>query len=329
MNGRKAMVMHPDPRARNFGFGRRLDYVGAQALRAHFGGGHFATVQAHAERWRLFADWCRTHENIGDARKLDATVLVRYAQSLREAITRGDVAVATAHNRLSSVNQTLLALRGDRQMRIASPRAALEQARRTVRQRAPVGGDVTALAPLQAALQARDPRLTPIITLARASGMRLRETILADLPRLQREAQQHGAINIQDGTKGGRRGASAPRWVPVTDALRAALAQAQPVSPRGSRNLLAPGESYVGFLNRQVRLARTILHEHGLKRFHELRAAYACERYAQLTDHPAPVLGGTLHRDDRPRDRAARQQIVMELGHHRTGVVSSYIGGQR
>ncbi len=313
------MATHPDPRARNFGFGRRLDYAGTQALRAHFGGGHFATVQAHAERWRLFADWCRTHENIGDARKVNATLLARYVKSLREAIRRGDVAVATAHNRLSSVNQTL------------SPRAALEQPRRTVRQQAPVGGDVAALAPLRAALQARDPRLVAIIDLTRASGMRLREAILADLPRLQREAERYGAINIQDGTKGGRRGASAPRWVPATDALRAALAQARAASPRGSRNLLAPGESYVEFINRIVRPAREVLHQHGVKGFHELRAAYACERYMQLTGHPAPIFGGTLHRQDHALDRAARRQIAVELGHghDRIDVMSAYIGGRR
>ncbi len=325
------MAIHPDTRARNFGFGRRLDYAGTQALRAHFGGGHFATVQAHAERWRLFADWCCAHENIGDARRIDAPVLDRYADALRDAVAHGDLAIATAHNRLSSVNQTLQALRGDRQMRIASPRAALEQPRRTVRQQAPVGIDVAALAPLRAALQARDPRLAVIMNLARASGMRLREAILADLPRLQREAERYGAINIQDGTKGGRRGASAPRWVPATDALRAALAQARAVSPRGSRNLLAPGESYAAFINRIVRPAREVLHRHGLKGFHELRAAYACERYMQLTGHAALVLGGTLHRHDRALDRAARRQIAVELGHghDRIDVMSAYIGGRR
>ncbi|PVZ29657.1 hypothetical protein N430_05598 [Pseudomonas sp. CC120222-01a] len=45
--------------------------------------------------------------------------------------------------------------------------------------------------------------------------MRLCEAILADLPRLSREATNLGGINIQDGTKGGRAGASAPvglRW---------------------------------------------------------------------------------------------------------------------
>ncbi|WP_257903286.1 integrase domain-containing protein, partial [Pseudomonas sp. Colony2] len=56
-------------------------------------------------------------------------------------------------------------------------------------------------------------RVAAIVLLARETGMRLREAILADLPRLQREVRQLGKINIQDGTKGGRSGASAPRWI--------------------------------------------------------------------------------------------------------------------
>src|SRR5690606_24958229 len=83
-----------------------------------------------------------------------------------------------------------------------------------------------------------------IIHLAREGGLRLREAILADLPRLQREAAQHGSINIADGTKGGRRGAAAPRWIPVSEGLRQALLQAASVATKGSRNLLEPGERY-------------------------------------------------------------------------------------
>lgn len=45
--------------------------------------------------------------------------------------------------------------------------------------------------------------------------MRLREAILADLPRLSREAEACDKINIQDGTKGGSAGASASRWITV------------------------------------------------------------------------------------------------------------------
>ncbi|MNI77796.1 hypothetical protein D3C73_1341180 [compost metagenome] len=158
--------------------------------------------------------------------------------------------------------------------------------------------------------------------------MRLREAILADLPRLQREAEHFGRINIQDGTKGGRSGASAPRWVVANEAVKAALQLARHASPPRSRHLLARDESYAAFLHRDVLPAREILHEYGLKGFHELRAAYACERYEQFTGHAAPVNGGHCYRIDRDLDQQARQQISLELGHNRIDVVSAYIGGR-
>lgn len=158
--------------------------------------------------------------------------------------------------------------------------------------------------------------------------MRLREAILADLPRLQREADQLGRINIQDGTKGGRSGASAQRWVVANEPVKAALQLARKASPPGSRNLLARDESYSLFLQQTVLPAREMLHVHGLKGFHELRAAYACERYEQLTGHAAPVNGGHCYRIDRYLDQQARQQISVELGHNRIDVVSAYIGGR-
>ncbi len=134
------------------------------------------------------------------------------------------------------------------------------------------------------ALCSRDQgRAAAIVLLARATGMRLRETILADVPRLSREANDLGKINIQDGTKGGRSGASAPRWIAVDDHVRSALGFARQVSPAGSRNLIASHESYLSLLQTIVRPARDILHAHNLKGFHELRAAYACERYEQIT----------------------------------------------
>ena len=97
--------------------------------------------------------------------------------------------------------------------------------------------------------------------------MRLRVAILADLPRLKREAKHYGKINIQDGTKGGRSGASAPRWIRVDDHIREALRFAEQVSPGGSHNLLAPNESYLDFQREIVRPARDLLHKHNLKAF--------------------------------------------------------------
>lgn len=164
--------------------------------------------------------------------------------------------------------------------------------------------------------------------MARATGMRLREAILADLPRLSREASDRGRINIQDGTKGGRAGVSAPRWIAVDKHIRGALEFAKQVSPAGSCNLIAPNESYLSVLQEIVRPARDTTHTHNLKGFHELRAAYACERYEQITQHRAPINGGECCRLNRPLDRAARAQIGYELGHGRIDVVAAYIGGQ-
>lgn len=316
---------------RNFGYGRQLSYAGPQALKDMFAGGHFATVKAHSDRWQAFVKWCRSADGPGynDARQIDRSTLHSYATHLRQQIQQGEIRIATAQNRLSSVNRTLAALRGDQYVKIASPSKALGMQRSSVRTRAPDGQDHQQLSRVIEALREQQHyRVAAIVCLARATGMRLREAILADLPRLQREAKHLGRINIQDGTKGGRSGASAPRCVVANEEVKAALQFARNASPTGSRNLLAREESYATFLQQTVRPARKTLHEQGLKGFHELRAAYACERYEQLTGHPAPVSGGYCYRVDHDLARQARQQISFELGHHRIDVVSAYIGGR-
>jgi integrase len=316
---------------RNFGYGRQLSYAGPQALKDLFGGGHFATVKAHSDRWQAFVRWCRSADGPGynDARQIDRCTLQNYAAYLRQQIQQGGLGIATAQNRLSSVNRTLAALRGDQYVKIASPSQALGLQRSTVRICAPDGQDRQQVRRvLEALSEQHHNRVAAIVLLARETGMRLREAILADLPRLQREAEHLGRINIQDGTKGGRSGASAPRWIAATQQVTTALQLARDASPPGSRNLLARDETYAAFLQQTVRPARDILHEYGLKGFHELRAAYACERYEQLTDQAAPVNGGHCFHMDRDLDRKARQQISLELGHHRVDVVSAYVGGR-
>ncbi|WP_338474131.1 integrase domain-containing protein [Pseudomonas sp. MS646] len=316
---------------RNFGYGRQLSYAGPQALRDLFGGGHYGTVKAHSERWQAFVRWCRSEDGPGfnDARQINWQTLLDYAGHLRQQVEQGELAIATAQNRLSSVNRTMAALRGDQYVKVQSPSKALGMQRTTVRTAAPQGQDREQVKRIVEALYEHQlPRAAAIVQLARATGMRLREAILADLPRLKREAEHYGKINIQDGTKGGRSGASAPRWIAVDDHIRDALGFAKQVSPTGSRNLLAPNESYLDFQREIVRPARDILRKHNLKGFHELRAAYACERYKQITHHLAPVNGGGCRRLDPRLDREARLQISYELGHGRIDVVSAYIGGR-
>lgn len=316
---------------RNFGYGRQLNYAGRQALEDLFAGGHFATVKAHSDRWQAFVRWCRSEDGPGynDARQIDRQTLEDYVAYLRQQILQGKLCITTAQNRLSSVNRTLAALRGDLDVRIVSPSQALGQQRSIVRTRAPDGQDYQNVQRVaQVLAQQQHERVAAIVMLARTTGMRLREAILADLPRLHREAEYLGRINIQDGTKGGRSGASAPRWVIANEEVKAALQLAREASPTGSRNLLFRDETYALFMQRTVLLARATLHEYGLKGFHELRAAYACKRYEQLTGLAAPINGGHGFRTERELDHQARLQISLELGHNRIDVVSAYIGGR-
>ncbi|CAK9892397.1 integrase domain-containing protein [Pseudomonas fluorescens] len=315
---------------RNFGYGRQLSYAGTQALRDLFGGGHYGTVKAHSDRWQAFVRWCRSEDGPGfnDARKIDRQTLLNYAIHLRHRVEQGELAIATAQNRLSSVNRTMAALRGDRYVKVPSPSKALGMQRTTVRTTAPQGQEREQVMRIFNALCEQHPRAAAIVHLARATGMRLREAILADLPRLKREAEQYGKINIQDGTKGGRCGATAPRWIMMDEHIRDAIRFADLVSPNDSRNLLAPTESYLDFQQQVVRPARDILHQQCLKGFHELRAAYACDRYKQITHHRAPISGGRCYQFNRQVDQEARAQISYELGHGRIDVVSAYIGGQ-
>ncbi|MBW0236835.1 integrase domain-containing protein [Pseudomonas sp. D1HM] len=316
---------------RNFGYGRQLSYAGPQALKDMFGGGHYGTVKAHSDRWQAFVRWCRSEDGPGfnDARQIDRQTLLDYAGYLRQQVEQGELAIATAQNRLSSANRTMAALRGDQYVKVSSPSKALGLQRTTVRTAAPQGQDREQVKRIVEALcEYQLPRAAAIVQLARATGMRLREAILADLPRLKHEVEQYGKINIQDGTKGGRSGASAPRWIREDDHIRDALRFAEKVSPDDSRNLLAPNERYLDFLQGIVGPARDILHKNNLKGFHELRAAYACERYEQITHHPAPINGGHCYQLNRHLDQEARVQISYELGHGRIGVVSAYIGGR-
>ncbi len=124
---------------RNFGYGRQLSYAGPQALKDLFGGGHYGTVKAHSDRWQAFVRWCRSEDGPGfnDARQIDRQTLQDYAGHLRQQVEQGELTIATAQNRLSSVNRTMAALRGDQYVRVPSPSKALGMRRTTVRRSVP------------------------------------------------------------------------------------------------------------------------------------------------------------------------------------------------
>lgn len=324
------MARRSNSSSKNFGKGNNPEYATKVALNEHFRNGHKSTVQTHVERSRLFYDWLDTEHNIRDIRLITTQMLHEYALHLKFLMSEDEISAPTAINRISSVNVVLEIIRGDHKVRIDEISKALEKKRCHIRRSIPDGMDFSLIHNLHNALiENGHPRPAAIVLLARSTGMRLRECILADLPRLTREAK-NGCINIQDGCKGGRSGAFAPRWVSVTDEILYALNYAQQVSPVGSRNLLASDETYILFIRREINPSRPLMKLHGVKGPHELRAAFACDRYKELVGTDAPVFPSPERADIRDHDavRSARQIISRELGHERLEVTNSYVGSE-
>ncbi|MBK5967011.1 hypothetical protein CCR95_23810 [Thiocystis minor] len=314
--------------ARNFGFGKNLDYAGREALRAYYADGHFGSVAAHGDRWNQFAQWAKA-EGIKDLSKADQQATAeRYAQHVAARVQAQDIGIQYGQNLISTVNVTLAALRGDDQIRV-SPSAVVGE-RSQVRTVAPGALDRERVNQATAALRdAGMPRAAAVLALARDFGVRREEAVKADLDRWRREADRYERINVQEGTKGGR---DAPRWIPVGVLQRETLGSAMTARPVGSRNLISPHETYAQVAiarDSELNVARAILHAHGIPGYHDARAAYACERYRTLAGREAPVVTGERPGvEQRQSDAAARAVITQELGHGRTEVVSSYLGGR-
>lgn len=309
---------------RNFGYGKQMEWAGRQALRDRYGNGHYGTVAGHAERWRQFVAWCRDERQIRDARAVDGGIVQDYGHSLGDKVAAG-MPPAYAQNLLSSVNVVLQAMRGDRQVRVAP--VALVGQRSRVRTDPPAGLDRRVVR--QCADQLRQTgheRIAATVEVARALGLRLKEASLLNARVALGQVKKHGAVNITAGTKGGR-GHHVNRWVPVSTSAMGCLIRAARVQGQG-RNLIPPDFCWRQWNSKVHHVWAAVRNDHGLKKIHDLRAAYACDRYQQLTGSAAPVVAGRRIAA-RNTDRAARLTIAQELGHARIDVVSAYIGGAR
>lgn len=313
---------------RNFGFGKQMDWAGHQALKDIYGRGHFGTVASHAQRWRQFCHWARSNHGINDACNIDQLLLERYAAELADRVEDETLAVSYAQNLIVSANITLEALRQDKAIRIESP-ATWVGKRQIVRIRAPDGMDWADIDRLVDRLRQKNlHRAAVIVLLCRSFGIRLREAILANPADWQRQARERGQIDVREGTKGGR-GKEVERWVPVSECGLVALREAVQVRNRlGGQNLLRPDESFDDLVNDgEVHRARKVFHEFGIRGYHELRAAWACERYGKMSGETAPVVQAGASPGQKNDDQF-RLALAGELGHDRVDVVAAYIGAR-
>ncbi len=281
---------------KNFGFGKQMAWAGKNALADRYGDGHYGTQAAHGERWQQFCEHARE-------------------QGVRDV-----------QNLLSSVNVVLEVMRGDSLLKVSPSELVGE--RNSVRQESPAGLQREWLQQAVSDLRDKDEaRVAAVAELARELGLRFREASLLDARTTLKQANSSkGAVNITEGTKGGR-GHVVDRWVQVLPLSTPVLQRAAELQGNG-RNLIPKGSSYVQWRDHTYHVWSKVAKEFELKGFHDLRAAYVCERYEQLTGQPAPVVADERIADKR-EDLEAREVISAELGHGRVDVVSAYVGSAR
>lgn len=309
---------------RNFGFGKQMAWAGKNALADRYGEGHYGTQAAHADRWQQFCNYARD-QGVRDVRQVTEELVTSYGQSLQQQVAVDEMAVSYAQNLLSSVNVVLEVMQGDSLIHVSPSELVGE--RNNVRQEVPAGLARERLQQTVSYLRdRREARVAAIAELARNLGLRFREASLFDARRALQQVVSKGAVNITEGTKGGR-GRGVDRWVPVSPEATATLHRAAELQGEG-RNLIPEDRSYAQWRDHAYHVWSGVAQDHGLKGFHDLRAAYACDRYQSITGSPAPVIEGRREAE-KDIDKAAREIISAELGHGRIDVASAYIGSAR
>jgi len=308
--------------SRNYGLGSRNMASAARIAldrAAQRGELSFSSVATLTERFSQFVNAVRA-QGIGRLERISPELVQAYGQYLSAQVQRNELSPAYAQNLVSAINTVMHLVRD---WSSVSPTKACGIAQRcAVRDTPPLGVDRTVLERSFEQMRANDQlRAAAVTDLVRELGLRSKEAALLNAHKALQEARERGLVTIVDGTKGGR-----IRTVPVLQEQQLrALANAAMHQGVG-RSLIPVGQNWKQFRENTLRQGRIPLQQVGITGYHDLRAAYACDRYQKITGHPAPVIAGGIV--DKQLDRLAREQISSELGHGRIDVVSEYIGGR-
>src|SRR5690554_1217839 len=305
--------------AKNFGIGQRDSMRAAAAILTESrerGGLSYSTVATLLSRFEKFNNFAKS-EGINRLDHMTRSLVLEYTATLRAS----GYSPAYQQNLLSAVN-TVLKLGYEREDSRWDPVSAKEEhlpSRSNIRT-----VPTTNLDQLLAALPAMPERAAAVAKLARAFGLRSKEAALLDAKNALKEAERRGAITISNGTKGGL-----SRQVGITHQWQVTALE-HVVALQGSGNaLIPPGKNWSQFRAQELKAGRKALKQQGISGYHDLRAAYAADRYQVLTGHAAPCNQEGRCTANQQSDYSARMQISRELGHSRVSVTVAYLGGRR
>jgi len=320
MSGKKGFIW--SPKRRNFGLGKKPDFAAKTALRKMYGAnGHYQTQFIHNQRFSHFVEWLSNLDKpVRDLRLVTLGTIEIYAIDLSDSVARNTMKVAYAQNLVSTVNVTMLAVRRDRTIWLSPSQSV--GARSYIRTIVPDATDEKIKIAVQLAEQDGNYRGAALILMARAFGMRIREASLANLNRLQKEAEEFGQVRVLEGTKGGRK--SDDRTVIMRRRQRDALHYAVSTVSGNTKCLVDTNSSYREFINRCIFPVRKSLKQAGIRCPQDLRAEKAIERYEEKSGQFAPVKG--IGPFDRDADIRGKEAAAKELGHGRISSTPAYVG---
>lgn len=326
--------------SRNFGIGSRDMFVAGRMILQRRSRNGFKTQHDYADRWRLFCSWA-SEQNVKKMENVTPDIVVEYGRHLQSQLEAGVYASASApKNYVSAVNAVMkLATRGKWQSVLPGSDCGIQK-----RVYIPKENKAITDAGHAKAQSASGERISALLGLQRAFGLRFKESALLNAKLALKEASTKGFISVKAGTKGGRK-----RTVPCRPLGIAALEQAVAVQdgrsmiPRyvtdpetGAQKDVSAEITYYKFRQECYNVAS----EQGFK-FHSERHAYAQERYREITSAPSPIEPGWPRKERfkhlaeylniseteaREIDNAARQIVSTELGHSRVEITNAYLG---
>lgn len=276
----------------------------------------FSTAATIADRFNQFAQFAK-FEGLRRLEEVTREHVASYGQDLAERVANGELSPAYAQNLVSAVNTVMDAATRGQWQSVSPTRECGITHRSSVRDTPAVATDRGKVEAAQAAMTERGQAITG---LALDLGLRSKEASLINATGALKEAQETGRVTIIDGTKGGRL-----REIPITHERQIeSLSLAARVQGE-ARSLVPEHQSWATFRGGELREIRETLQAHQVPGLHDLRAAYASERYQALTGERPPIEGGQA---SRAADLAARHVLAVELGHGRIDIINAYIGGR-
>lgn len=280
------------------------------------GAASFSTAATVGDRFDRFAEFAKA-EGLRRLEQVSRDQVTAYGQSLADQVAEGTLSPAYAQNLVSAVNTVMHAATRGQWQSVSPTRECGITHRSSVRETPAVAIDRGKVEATQAAMTERGQAITG---LALDLGLRSKEASLINAPGALKEAQETGRVTIIDGTKGGR-----AREIPITyERQLVSLSLAASVQGE-ARSLVPESQTWSQFRDGELRDIRETLQAHQVPGLHDLRAAYASERYQALTGERPPIEGGQA---SRAADLAARHVLAVELGHGRIDIINAYIGGR-